>query len=1309
MNIQSFAPEKHSTQMPALTGEFQGFMIGKVTDKCRRWLALLLMTCWLLSSLRVHGGTWSALANPPPGGVNNALLLSDGTVIFGDGGQNWYRLTPDIHGSYVNGTWIQTASTSYTRLFYSSQVLTNGNVYVAGGEDGTGTAHAELYDTLANNWSVISQPSGASYSDANSKMLPSGNVLEATVGHAVYIYNTAQNVIVTGPSATGSQDEACWVRLPNDNVLTVDFASQNSEHYVPSLNEWVTDGNLPVAVYGYGEELGAAFVLPNGKVFQLGATPHTAIYTPGNNLTAAGSWVTGADIPNSLGQVDAPAAMMANGKILCAVGSTNGFNGPTSFYEYDYSADSFTQVNGPTGITYNNGPFASTMLDLPDGNVLFIGGQGTTSIYVYSPGGSPLAAGIPTISSITENADGSYHLAGVGLNGITGGAAYGDDWQMDTSYPLVRMTNNASGNVYYARTYNWSSTTIQNPNPVTTEFTLPPNMAAGTYSLVLTANGNASAPTTFTYSPLAAPLGFSAVIGNSQLGLSWNSVSNATAYNVFRSTNSGAYYVKVATINTLNYTDTGLLNGANYFYLVTAVGNGGPSAYSAELVAAPVGSPAVPTGLTAIADGNQRVDLTWNATLGATSYNLKRSPITGGGFTTIASPGGARYTDTNAVSGTAYYYVVSAVGPNGESGNSSQVTGGATLPPPWITSDIGAVGTVGSATYLNGTFTLKGSGADIWVAPDEFRYVYYAVTNNGPATSGCQLIARVATLQNTDGSAKAGVMIRETLDPSSAFAMVNVKPGSNGFEFITRTNGGSPVQNGGDNGSVPQWVEITRTNNAFNAYYSANSSSWTAMGGAVVIPMNNVFYVGLLVCSHNDGVICTATLDNVSLSGIAVPTIPAVPSSLSTVPGNGQATLSWSQSTGATTYSLKRSTTSGSGYTTVVSLFAGGTNGISYTDSGLAAGTTYYYVVTAVNGSFESGNSSQVSALPTGPLPSPWLSSDIGNVGVTGSAGYAGGTFSVNGGGADIWNTADAFRYVYQSVVGNCDLRARVASVVQPTSGSAKASVMIREKLAANSRQAMMDVESSGAPEFILRSTTGGSSTDIANGSGSPPFWVRMTRTNNIFTAYQSANGFLWSQVGTPQTIAMSNMFYVGLAVCAHDNSTIAKATIDNVSALWNNAPTALSGTASDSQVSLTWNLSAGATSYNLKRSLSNGGPYTTILSTTGTNFTDIGLTNGTIYYYLVSSVGGGGEIASSSQVSAMPLPPPPVVLAVGSFNAGQFGFSFQGQTNHNYVVQTSTNLTVWYTVQTNASANGLFIYTNFNPTDAVRFYRVSQ
>jgi hypothetical protein len=183
-----------------------------------------------------------------------------------------------------------------------------------------------------------------------------------------------------------------------------------------------------VPLYGYGAELGAGFLLPNGKVFYIGGTTNTAIYTPGATASSAGSWVANAIIPNGLGAVDAPAAMMVNGKVLCDLGPVGGFNGPCSFYEYDYTVNTFTQVTAPGGgSTYNSVPYANSMLDLPDGTVLFIGGQNSQSLYIYTPDGTPLAAGQPVISSITENADGSYHLTGTGLNGITEGAAYGDE------------------------------------------------------------------------------------------------------------------------------------------------------------------------------------------------------------------------------------------------------------------------------------------------------------------------------------------------------------------------------------------------------------------------------------------------------------------------------------------------------------------------------------------------------------------------------------------------------------------------------------------------------------------------------------------------------------------------------------------------------------------------------------------------------------------------------------------------------------------------------------------------------------------
>jgi hypothetical protein len=446
-------------------------------------------------------GTWTPLANSAPGAVNLMLLLSDGTVMAQNGGgTDWYQLTPDSHGSYVKGTWTTLAPMHDTRLWYSSDVLRDGRVFVAGAEYGTGKSTAEVYDPLRNAWTVA-PPSGQTFVDSVSKVLPDGNVLVAPVwpstGGGTVIYNPTLNTWSSaGNLCRGwNQDEASWVKLPDESILTVDPFGTDSERYIPSLNQWISDAALPVALYNNLGEMGAGLLLPDGRAFFLGGTGHTALYTPSGNLNQ-GAWAAGPDIPGGLGTSDAPAAMMANGKILCAVGDATSYAAPTSFYEYDPVDNAFEAVNGPTGETDNVPPFDSKMLDLPDGSVLYSHFSG--DLYVYQPGGSPLAAGKPAISSIVRNTDGSYHLAGTGLNGISEGAAYGDDAQMDSNRPLVRLTD-AAGHVYYARTYNWSSTGVMTGNkPVTTEFALPAGLPAGAYSLVAVANGISSDPVSLT-------------------------------------------------------------------------------------------------------------------------------------------------------------------------------------------------------------------------------------------------------------------------------------------------------------------------------------------------------------------------------------------------------------------------------------------------------------------------------------------------------------------------------------------------------------------------------------------------------------------------------------------------------------------------------------------------------------------------------------------------------------------------------------------------------------------------------------------
>jgi regulation of enolase protein 1 (concanavalin A-like superfamily) len=181
-------------------------------------------------------------------------------------------------------------------------------------------------------------------------------------------------------------------------------------------------------------------------------------------------------------------------------------------------------------------------------------------------------------------------------------------------------------------------------------------------------------------------------------------------------------------------------------------------------------------------------------------------------------------------------------------------------------------------------------------------------------------------------------------------------------------------------------------------------------------------------------------------------------------------------------------------------------------------------------------------------VPAPWQAQDVGVVGLAGSTSYdaASGTYRVTGAGADIWGTADAFRYVYQPFAGDGEIVARVATV-QYTNAWVKAGVMIRADLTPGSAQAMMMVTPGKGNNFQRRVVAGGTSTSTAGAVVTAPYWVRVTRSGATISAYQSADGASWSLVGTA-TIALPANALIGIAVSSHSSATLATATFDNVS-----------------------------------------------------------------------------------------------------------------------------------------------------------------
>ena len=202
----------------------------------------------------------------------------------------------------------------------------------------------------------------------------------------------------------------------------------------------------------------------------------------------------------------------------------------------------------------------------------------------------------------------------------------------------------------------------------------------------------------------------------------------------------------------------------------------------------------------------------------------------------------------------------------GVASNGMSFTVGSTaLPAPWLATDIGSPAVGGSTTYASGTFTINGAGADIWGTADQFHFAYRSLTGDG------EIVARVASLQNTHAWAKAGVMMRETLTGASRYAIAAVSV-ANGLAFQRRlTTGGSTSITGGGAGTAPYWVRLVRSGSTFSAYRSATGTSWTFIGSDT-ISMAATVYVGLAVTSHNVSTPATATFTD------AVVTTPGAPS-----------------------------------------------------------------------------------------------------------------------------------------------------------------------------------------------------------------------------------------------------------------------------------------------------------------------------------------------------------------------------------------------------------------------------------------------
>ena len=395
---------------------------------------------------------------------------------------------------------------------------------------------------------------------------------------------------------------------------------------------------------------------------------------------------------------------------------------------------------------------------------------------------------------------------------------------------------------------------------------------------------------------------------------------------------------------------------------------------------------------------------------------------------------------------------------------------------------------------------------------------------------------------------------------------------------------------------------------------------------------------------------------------------PALPGNLAaTAVSASQINLTWADnSNNEAGFLIERKTGSAGTYAQIATTAA---NTTSYSDTSVVASTTYYYRIRAANSSGDSGYSNEANATTpaAGALPAPWVDGDVGSVGIAGSATYTNGNFTVKGAGADIWGTADAFNYVYQTMSGDAEIVAKVNSV-QNTDVWAKAGVMIRETLTTGSEQALMAITSANGAAFQRRVSTGGVSTHTAGASVTAPYWVRLTRKGNVLTGYSSTDGLSWTLVGS-DTISMVPSIFVGLAVTSHTTAALNQSVFSNVFLTTQPAsPSGLTATAtSSSQVNLLWvDNSTNESGFKIERKTGASGTYAQIATAAAgvTSYSDTGLTANTSYYYRVRSSNTAGDSAYSNEAnvttpSAGTVPAAPATLSATAISSSQINLSW--------------------------------------------------
>jgi fibronectin type 3 domain-containing protein len=471
---------------------------------------------------------------------------------------------------------------------------------------------------------------------------------------------------------------------------------------------------------------------------------------------------------------------------------------------------------------------------------------------------------------------------------------------------------------------------------------------------------------------LAAPMqttDLTATGGTGQIGLAWSPTMNATSYTVRRASVSGGVYTTVASgLTSTNHIDTGLADGTAYYYVITPANLSGEGANSAEVSA--ITLPAAPENVTATAVNGQ-VLISWSASASAESYDVLRATNIDGPYTTLASDlTETSQVDTTALPGRTYHYTVAAVNSSGQS--QSSVTATITMPTlavSWLKLDETSGATAADATGNNNSGTLVNSpswtGGRIGNALNLNGTNQYLTLPNS-VTSNLQDFT-IATWVYWNGG-NNWQRIFDFGSGTSTYMFLSPKNGANNnLRFAITTSGGGGEQKIDSNATLPSggWHHVAVTLSGSTGTLYVNGQQVGQNTAMTLRPANlGVTTQNRIGRSQYNDPYFNGRIDDfrlyagaLSASDIAALAAPIQTTGLVATSGAGQIDLTWNSTLNATSYILRRASTSGGAYTTV----AHGLTGTSHADTGLAGGTTYHYVVTPADVSGDGANSNEAT------------------------------------------------------------------------------------------------------------------------------------------------------------------------------------------------------------------------------------------------------------------------------------------------------------------------------------------------------------